>query len=147
MAAWRLARSVRDALAGFVAAVRSERNLRIHLAVLVTVIGWAGASHLLLVEWGLLLLVSSMVIAMELMNTAIEAAVDYTGPEAHPLARLAKHTAAAGVLVSAAGAVAVGALILAPWARWEMLKGGLHSPWGLMVLAGAVLILIAVRWR
>jgi diacylglycerol kinase len=55
----------------------------------------------------------------EFMNTALEAVVDMTMPDPHPLAKVAKDVAAAGVLVGACGAVLVGLLILGPplWAR------------------------------
>jgi undecaprenol kinase len=48
----------------------------------------------------------------ELLNTAIEAVIDLVSPEWHPLAKVAKDTAAGAVLVSAVFAVAVGLVIL-----------------------------------
>ena len=48
------------------------------------------------------------------MNTALEAVVDMTMPEVHPLARVAKDVAAAAVLLSALSAVLVGLLIMGP---------------------------------
>jgi diacylglycerol kinase len=56
------------------------------------------------------------------MNTAIEAVVDMTMPEIHPLAKVAKDVAAAAVLVGAVGAVIIGLLILGP-PLWERLFG------------------------
>ena len=65
--------------------------------------------------WGLLLLGIAFVLAVELLNTALEAVVDLVSPDDHPLAKIAKDVAAAAVLVAAAGAVAV-AVTLAAWA-------------------------------
>lgn len=53
------------------------------------------------------------VLSAELLNSAIEAVVDLVSPADHPLAKQAKDLAAAGVLVAAAGAVAIGALVAA----------------------------------
>lgn len=60
----------------------------------------------------------TLVLAMELGNTAIEALVDLLQPELHPLARAAKDAAAGAVLVAAAGAVVVGTLVFWPGAAW-----------------------------
>ena len=54
-----------------------------------------------------------MVIAAELVNTAIEALVDLVSPEEHPLAKRAKDVAAAAALAACAGAAAAGVLVLA----------------------------------
>jgi diacylglycerol kinase len=47
------------------------------------------------------------------MNTAIETVVDLVSPEFHPLAKIAKDTAAGAVLVCAIGAGIVGIIIFA----------------------------------
>jgi diacylglycerol kinase len=58
----------------------------------------------------------------EFMNTALEAIVDMTMPEIHPLAKVAKDVGAAAVLVGACAAVLVGILILGP-PLWQRLIG------------------------
>ena len=62
-------------------------------------------------EYVLLMLTFSSVISAELINTAIEAAVDLCSPEQHRLAKLAKDAAAGAVLVTAFFAVIVGVLL------------------------------------
>ncbi|GIP51694.1 hypothetical protein J42TS3_07290 [Paenibacillus vini] len=62
-------------------------------------------------DLALLLLVISVVITAELLNTAIEAAVDLATPEWHRLAKIAKDAAAGAVLVAAAFAVLIGILL------------------------------------
>ena len=52
-----------------------------------------------------------MVIMAELINTAIESAIDVTTNYYHPLAKVAKNTAAGAVLVTAINAVLVGYII------------------------------------
>ena len=65
------------------------------------------------IEFALLALSILFVLFAELMNTAVEAVVDLVSPGYHPLAKLAKDTAAGAVLVAAMGAFIMGYLILA----------------------------------
>ncbi|MBI3282654.1 diacylglycerol kinase family protein [Candidatus Curtissbacteria bacterium] len=66
------------------------------------------------IEWLVLILISSAVIAAETINTAIEETCDVLHPEHHPGARLAKHCAAGGVLILASAAVIIGIIIFIP---------------------------------
>lgn len=74
---------------------------------------WLGASG---VEKALLLGSWLMVLVVELLNSAIEAVVDRTGTEHHPLSGQAKDIASAAVLSSVTVAALVWLLILLP--RW-----------------------------
>lgn len=67
------------------------------------------------VEFALLSLSILSVLCAELFNTAIEAVVDLASPDYHPLAKLAKDTAAGAVLIAAIGAALMGYLILAKY--------------------------------
>lgn len=88
------------------------------------VIVLASLLHVSLMEWCLLLILFGMVLAAELINTAIEAVVDLATPGKHPLAKLAKDTAAGAVLVTALIAAIVGLIILGPKLIW-LIKTGL----------------------
>ena len=55
-----------------------------------------------------------LVLIVELLNSAIEAAVDHTSLEQHPLAKRAKDIASAAVLLSIVNAVVVWGLIIVP---------------------------------
>lgn len=115
-------RSVRHAWAGLRAAVRTERNLRIHAGATVAVVTsawWLAISPL---EWALLIGTVGLVVCAELVNSAIERLVDLVHPDYHPLAGEVKDVAAAAVVVSAAVAVVVGCLILGP-AMLEKMTG------------------------
>ena len=63
-------------------------------------------------------LACALVLALELVNTAVEAVVDLVSPKPHPLAGVAKDAAAAAVLLASLGAVVVGLAVLGPplWA-------------------------------
>jgi len=64
-------------------------------------------------ELAALLLTIMLVFVTEMLNTALEFAVDLVTEDYHPLAKLAKDVSAGAVLVSSIGAVLVGYLILA----------------------------------
>lgn len=87
---------------------RSQRNFRLecYIACLVLALSlWLGVG---LVEVLLLVLV---VLTLELINTALEAVVDLASPTPHPLAKAAKDTAAAAVLVSSLFSILIGAAL------------------------------------
>ena len=99
-----LFQSFNYAAEGIVHAVRTQRNLWIHfaiaVAVLVAAIGF-GATKL---ELAVLLLAITFVLVAELVNTAVEAAVDVASTSFDPMAKIAKDIAAGAVLVAALNA-------------------------------------------
>ena len=116
------AKSFQYAFEGWWYVLRTQHNAWIHALFSIAVFGmafWLGLGRL---EWAVLILTIMAVWMAEFMNTAIEAVVDMTMPEIHPLAKVAKDVAAAAVLLGAIGAVLVGLLILGP-PLWERLFG------------------------
>jgi undecaprenol kinase len=109
---YKLSDSFRFAFEGIKTTFNTERNFRIHLVAAILVIVWAWILKIPTWDFALLLIVISLVLCAELLNTAIEAVIDLVSPEWHPLAKVAKDTAAGAVLVSAVFAVAVGLVIL-----------------------------------
>ena len=115
--------SFRFAFSGIWHMLRTQENAWIHSIVTVVVIGtglWLGLSRL---EWAMLLLAIGLVWASEFANTAIEAVIDLTSPEIHPLAKVSKDLAAGGVLVAAIVSAIVGLIVLGPplWAKIGLL--------------------------
>ena len=100
--------AVRYAIAGIIYCVRKERNMKIHIAAALLVLGAAWNWGLSRIELAVLLVTIAAVMAVEIINTAIEALVDKVSPEFHPLAKAAKDAAAGAVLVQALAAVGVG---------------------------------------
>jgi diacylglycerol kinase len=93
---------------------RTQRNARIHLvigAAACAVGGWVGLSR---VEWAVIIFTIALVLILEGLNTAVEAAIDLASPQFHPLAKAAKDLAAGMVLIAAIASVGVGLLILGP---------------------------------
>ena len=108
-----VARSFDHAYRGLIYAVRTQRNMRFHVAAAaVVLVGslFLGVSKL---ELAVLVLSIMFVFVTEMFNTALEFAVDLVTKEYHPLAKLSKDVSAGAVLVSTIGAVLVGYLILA----------------------------------
>lgn len=104
----------RFAWEGVVYAFRTQRNFKIHCVISLAVIVAGAVTGLTVEQWAILAAVTGLVFQAELLNTAIEAITDRASPDIHPLAKVAKDCAAAGVLASAVAAVAVGALIFLP---------------------------------
>jgi len=102
------------AIRGIWETYRSERNFKIHLgcAILTLVLGvWIRLS---VADWCWVALCITLVFALELLNTAVEAVVNLLSPAYHPLAKKAKDAAAGAVLIGVIFALIVGALIFLP---------------------------------
>lgn len=118
-----LAISFKYAWTGLSYAFETQRNFRIHTVIGTGAIGLGLFLHLQPVEIAVIGVTTGMVMAMELLNTAIESVVDLTvGQSYHELARIAKDCAAGAVLVSAMAAAIVAAALLLPplWATIEL---------------------------
>jgi diacylglycerol kinase len=106
--------SFKHAFAGVSYVLRSQHNAWIHAVATAMVVFLGLWLELSVGDWALLILAMTVVWVAEFINTAIEATVDLTTEEHHPLAGAAKDVAAGAVLVAAAGAVIIGLLILGP---------------------------------
>ena len=102
------------AFEGIFTCIRNERNIKIHCAVAILVVIAGAALGITPIEWCICLTLFGLVIALELVNTAIESVVDLVTTERKPLAKTAKDTAAGAVLVAAIMAAIVGLIIFVP---------------------------------
>ncbi len=100
--------------------LRTERNARIESMVAVLVILAGLVFQISRLEWIVVVLLICLVLALEMINTAIEATVDLAMPEWHTLAKIAKDSAAGAVLLVTSGSVVVGILIFGP-RLWQLL--------------------------
>ena len=110
----RLIDSFPYAFCGICEVYKGEQNLKIHtvIAVLVVIAGFV--LKISYVEWLICLVLIGLVLMAEFFNTAIEYVVDLASPEIHPLAKLAKDTASAGVLMMAIISAIIGLIIFVP---------------------------------
>jgi diacylglycerol kinase len=105
---------------GVLDAAASQRNMRVHLVAAVLVATFGSAVPLGLAEQIGLLVSVFLVISAEVMNSALEAAVDLVTGEPDERARRAKDAAAGAVLVAAGGALAVFAAVLIR--DWDLVR-------------------------
>lgn len=104
-----LPRRLRFAWAGLAVAFAGESSFRTHVlatAAVAVALLWLRPAP---VWWAILALTVGVVLAAELVNTAIESLVDHLHPEIHPRIRVVKDCAAAAVLVASLGALLVAA--------------------------------------
>lgn len=110
--------SLRAALEGVAYMLRTQPNAWIELAALgvVGVAGWW--FEITPLEWGLVGLTMMLVLALEAVNTAIEAVVDLASPQIHPLAKIAKDAAAGAMVLVVIGSILVALAVFGPrlWA-------------------------------
>ncbi|MBW4611844.1 MAG: diacylglycerol kinase family protein [Desmonostoc vinosum HA7617-LM4] len=107
--------SFKYAWAGISYSFQTQRNFRIHVSVCALAIAMSVFLHLQAVEIAIIGITSGLVLALELLNTAIESLVDLTVKQTyHELAKIAKDCAAGAVLISAFVAVLVAAVLLLP---------------------------------
>jgi diacylglycerol kinase len=107
-------RSFKNAFSGIAAALKSGHNIRFMVACLILIIPVCILLGLSALEWAVILLCCAGVISLELMNTAIESAVDIKTSEFQPLAKKAKDVAAGAVLVFSLFSAAIGLIIFIP---------------------------------
>ena len=106
--------SLRAALSGVWYTLRTQPNAWIELAALIVVVGAAWGFGVSATEWALLGLAIFLVLALEAVNTAIEATIDLLSPGYHPLAKIAKDTAAGALIWAVLGSIFVAAAIFGP---------------------------------
>ncbi|MBA3787174.1 MAG: diacylglycerol kinase [Actinobacteria bacterium] len=99
------------AFQGIIHVLRTQRNMRIHFGAAALVLVAAIVLGVDKLELIALLLAIAFVLIAEMINTAVEAAVDVATTSFDPMAKLAKDIAAGSVLIATGVAVAVGYLV------------------------------------
>jgi len=108
------AKSFKYAGEGLQTVLKQEPNFRIHIAIAIIVLFISILLGLNAFEWLLLFFSISLVIILELVNTALESLVDIVSPEIKDKAKVAKDVSAASVLIAAFVSVLVGTILLLP---------------------------------
>ena len=106
-----LVESFNYAIEGVIHVLRTHRNMRIHFTVAVGVLVaalWVGVDRFELIA---LMLSIAFVLIAEMINSAIEQAIDVSTTSFDPLAKLAKDVAAGAVLIASVNAIAIGYLV------------------------------------
>lgn len=102
------------AFSGLWYALRTQRNMRVHLLIAVLAIVLGIVLHISAVEFALIFVAITAVFIAEMFNTVFELCVDLASPEYHPLAKIAKDVAAGAVLLNAMLAIVIGLFVFGP---------------------------------
>ena len=106
--------SFKYAFEGLFFGLKTVKNIRVHLFFTFLVVVGGIFFEITKVEWLICLLFISLVISLELVNTAVEETVDLAMPKIHPVAKIAKDVSASAVLVSAIMSLIAGFIIFLP---------------------------------
>ena len=109
-----LVQSFNFAFEGVIHTLATQRNMRIHFLAAAAAMFACVFFGVTRGEFALVIFAASFVIAAEMLNTAIEAAIDVATTSFNPLAKVAKDVAAGAVLIATFNAVAVGYMVFAP---------------------------------
>jgi diacylglycerol kinase len=108
-----LYKSFSCAIRGFLVALKTERNFKIHIAGLVVAVAAGIYLGLSMVEWGLIIFALGFVLTSELLNTAVEKIGDETSGGKHSnIIKDCKDMSAAAVLIAAFTALVIGVIVL-----------------------------------
>ena len=97
-----------------IAAAACERNFKIELCFAVLAIILGVALRIDFTQWAVVSICIGVVLALECLNTSLEALVDLVSPDYHDLAKIAKDCAAGAVLVCSVCSLFVAAFIYLP---------------------------------
>ena len=106
--------SFKYAFNGLIDTYRTEQSVWIYIPVSLLVILAGFLLKISTIEWLIVILILGIILSLELINTALEAVVDLATEKYHPLARKAKDTVSAAVLVFAITSVIIGLIIFIP---------------------------------
>ena len=106
--------SFKYAIEGIGTSFKTERNMKIHIFIMILVIIAGIILKINKSEWIICIILFAIVIGSELFNTSIETIVDMVMPEKNEKAKIAKDVSAGAVLVVAIGAAIIGLVIFVP---------------------------------
>lgn len=137
--------SLNCAIDGVLYAARTQKHMRYHFFGAAAVLLLSLFLKVTAVEFILLAISISFVLFAEMINTAVEAAVDLVTSEFHPLAKAAKDVAAGSVLLSVIGALVTGYLILASYIfpLYKELLAMIGTPSELASVVSLLIVVIA----
>lgn len=110
----RLVNSFKYAGTGIYTSLKTEKNMKIHFAIMFFVIIFGFVFHISINEWIACIILFAGVIGAEMLNTAIENVVDLITPYKNAKAKIVKDVAAGAVLVWAICAAIIGLIIFIP---------------------------------
>ena len=107
-------KSFGNAFRGIFFAFKTQHNIWIHSLAIVVVVIAGFIFKLDVMEWGLVVLAIGLVLAAEMINTAMEWLIDLVSPDYSEKAGLIKDVAAGAVLIAAVISVIIGSIVFLP---------------------------------
>jgi len=105
-------KSANHAIDGILHAAKTQRHMRYHLYASVIILITAFVLGVRGTDFVLLVILATLVISVEMINTSVEIITDILFKEYDPRAKAIKDTAAGAVLITAIGAVIIGYILL-----------------------------------
>ena len=110
----KILKSFKYAFNGIITSFRTEKNMKIHILMMLLVAIAGIILKINVIEWIICIILFAIVISAELFNTAIETVVNMITMEKNEKAKIAKDVSAGAVLVTAIGSAIVGLIIFIP---------------------------------
>lgn len=110
----RFLNSIKYSIEGLCYAYKNEQSMWIHAIGSIVIIALGFLLQISFNQWAILIIALVVVLAVELLNTAVEAAVDLVTEEIHPLAKIAKDCGSAAAFVTAMMLVVICLFIFVP---------------------------------
>ncbi len=107
--------SIKFSLEGLIYAYRYEQSLWVHAIATIFAISLGIIFRIKLSEWAIVFIALGVILGMELINTAIEAAVDLVTLEVHPLAKIAKDCGSAASFIMTLVAIVICLFVFGPY--------------------------------
>lgn len=111
----RFFKSVKYSIEGLYYAYRYEQSLWLHGLVTILAIIMGFIFKISFSEWAIIFIALGAILALELINTAIEAAVDLTTTKIHPLAKIAKDCGSAASFVMSIVSIVISMFVFGPY--------------------------------
>lgn len=134
----RFVESFNAAIEGFIYVLKTQTNMRIHFLSALLILLLAIYLNFTSSELLILCITITLVLAAEMVNTAVELVVDMVKSEFHPIARVIKDISAGAVLLASINAVIVGYLLFAkriPFRIEDEVISIRQSPWHLTFIS------------
>lgn len=148
----RLLDSFGFALSGLKYCIKTQRNMRIHSVAAIAVIIISLFSKLNRTDIIMLAFAISLVLICEMINTAIEKAIDLYTDQYHPLAKISKDVAAGAVFLAALNALVIGYLVFFNRAITtteviisKIIKSELHIT--TLTIIGTLILVVLIKMR
>ena len=110
----KLIESFKYAIEGIYTGIKEEKNMKIHIFIMILVIIFGIILKIDKIEWIICIVLFGFVISIELVNTAIENTVDLVTLEKMHKAKIAKDVAAGAVLIATITSAIIGLIIFVP---------------------------------